>query len=148
MWYEITHPFPNCNGVTVGVSESIKNCISHITGDVIIYPMLRLKINRVSKRTLVADNIPPNLQSTNTCASFFKDKLHFYPNSYPILPLLPFHVRLCSVNITLCIRPIYQLHPVESELFKMNPTSNNHVVILEQCVSISEASCYKAKCDS
>ena len=38
VWDEITHPFPNFNGVAVEVWEWISNFIPHFTGHVITYP--------------------------------------------------------------------------------------------------------------
>ena len=38
MWDEITYPFPNFNGATVEVWESLSNFIPHCTGHVIAYP--------------------------------------------------------------------------------------------------------------
>ena len=38
VWDEITYPFPNFNGCTNDVWESISNFIPHFTGHVITYP--------------------------------------------------------------------------------------------------------------
>ena len=55
MWYEITYPFPNFNGVNVEVWEWISNFIPHFTGHGISYPCwdpcvfyLSRSINKVS----------------------------------------------------------------------------------------------------
>ena len=40
-WYEITYPFPNFNGTTFKVWESISDFIPHFTGHVITYPILK-----------------------------------------------------------------------------------------------------------
>ena len=48
MWYKITNPFPNFNGLTVEVWEWISNCTLLLTGHVITYPCW--KLSHVSKR--------------------------------------------------------------------------------------------------
>ena len=49
MWSEITYPFPNFNGATVGVWEWISNFIPHYNGCNYL-SMIRLKLNHVSER--------------------------------------------------------------------------------------------------
>ena len=50
MWNEIVYPFPNFNGSTVEIWESIGNFIPHFTGHVITYQCWDLSYNYVSNR--------------------------------------------------------------------------------------------------
>ena len=75
-WDEITYPFPNFNGRTVEVWESVSNLIAHFTGQVITYLCWDKRYSMVVKRPLASSwvHLAKNKLYFQCGDSHYKDK--------------------------------------------------------------------------